>query len=81
LSELKVSAAAMLKKRKISERIRGRFIITRTDPAQKRIQVSDRSRGEVKILEPSSISQIYLWSKSQISHKQCQIGFPDALAV
>ena len=66
---------------KKNERRRGRLIITRTDPTQKRIKVSDRSRGKAKILEPSSISQIHLWSKSQISHKQCQICLPEALAV
>ncbi|HEY9299371.1 MAG TPA: Mo-dependent nitrogenase C-terminal domain-containing protein [Phormidium sp.] len=32
------------------------------DPAQKRIQVSNRSRQQPKILDPSSSSQIYLWS-------------------
>ncbi|AFZ04948.1 hypothetical protein Osc7112_0329 [Oscillatoria nigro-viridis PCC 7112] len=36
------------------------------DPAQKRIPAPDRSRGEIKIFDPSSTSQIHLWSKSQI---------------
>ena len=40
-------------------------LILSFDPAQKRIQVSDRSRHRAKILDPSSSSQIHLWSKSQ----------------
>jgi len=41
-------------------------LILSFDPAQKRIQVSDRSRPRPKILDPSSSSQIHLWSKSKI---------------
>ena len=36
------------------------------DPAQKRIPAPDRSRGEIKIFDPSSTPQIHLWNKSQI---------------
>jgi hypothetical protein len=36
-------------------------------PAQKQIQVSDKSRQQPKILDSCSSSQIHLWSKSQIS--------------
>ena len=43
-------------------------LILSFDPAQKRIQVSDRSRPKPKILDPSSSSQIHLWSKSQIKN-------------
>ena len=39
-------------------------LILSFDPAQKRIQVSHRSRPKPKILKPSSSSQIHLWSKS-----------------
>ena len=49
-------------------------LILSFDPAQKRIQVSDRSRPRSKILDPSSISQIHLWSKSQISNLKSQIS-------
>jgi len=48
-------------------------LILSFDPAQKRIQVSDRSRPRPKILDPSSSSQIHLWSKSQISNLKSQI--------
>src|SRR4028119_1916984 len=41
-------------------------LILSFDPAQKRIQVSDRNRPRPKIFDPSSSSQIHLWSKSQI---------------
>ncbi len=41
-------------------------LILSFDPAQKWIQVSDRSRQQPKILAPSSSSQIHLWSKSKI---------------
>ena len=44
------------------------LLILSFDPAQKRIQVSDRSGPRPKILDPSSRSQIHLWSKSQISN-------------
>jgi hypothetical protein len=36
------------------------------DPAQKRTQAPDSFRGEIKILDFCSTSQIHLWSKSQI---------------
>ena len=36
------------------------------DAAQKRIQVSDRSRQPSKVLDSCSSSQIHLWAKSQI---------------
>jgi len=48
-------------------------LILSFDPAQKRIQVSDRSRPRPKILDPSSSSQIHLWSKSQISNLKSKI--------
>jgi hypothetical protein len=35
-------------------------------PAQKRIQVSDRTRQSPKVLDCCSSSQIHLWSKCQI---------------
>ena len=38
-------------------------------PAQKQIQVSDKSRQQPKILDSCSSSQIHLWSKSQISNR------------
>jgi hypothetical protein len=47
------------------------LLILSFDPAQKRIQVSDRSRPKPKILDPSSSSQIHLWSKSQESGRDC----------
>jgi len=47
----------------------GLLLILSFDPAQKRIQVSDRSRHRTKILAFSSSSQIHLWSKSQISNR------------
>jgi hypothetical protein len=50
------------------------LLILSFDPAQKRIQVSDRSRHRPKILDPSSNSQIHLWSKSQISNLKSQIS-------
>ena len=50
-----------------------RLLILSFDPAQKRIQVSDRSRPKPKILDPSSSSQIHLWSKSQISNLKFKI--------
>ena len=48
-------------------------LILSFDPAQKRILVNDRSRHRFKILDPSSRSQIHLWSKSQISNLKSQI--------
>ena len=36
------------------------------DPAQKPILANNRSRGEAKILDTCSQSQIHLWSKSKI---------------
>ena len=42
------------------------LLILSFDPAQKRILVNDRSRHRPKILDPSSRSLIYLWSKSKI---------------
>ena len=36
------------------------------DSAQKRRQAPDSCRGEIKILDSCSTSQIHLWSKSQI---------------
>jgi hypothetical protein len=36
------------------------------DPAQKQIQAPDSCRGEIKILDSCSRSQINLWSKSKI---------------
>ena len=50
------------------------LLILSFDPAQKRAQVSDRSRPRPKILDPCSRSQIHLWSKSQISNLQSQIS-------
>ena len=50
-------------------------LILSFDPAQKRIQVSDRSRPRSKILDPSSRSQIHLWSKSQISNLKFKIDW------
>src|SRR4028118_1896381 len=50
------------------------LLILSFDPAQKRIQVFDRSRHRPKILDPSSNSQIHLWSKSQISNLKSQIS-------
>src|SRR4028118_1646152 len=41
-------------------------LILSFDPAQKRILVNDRSRHRPRILDPSSSSQIHLWSKSKI---------------
>ena len=41
-------------------------LILRSDPAQKRIQPPDLSCGKIKILDPNSSSQIYLWRKSKI---------------
>src|SRR4028119_761299 len=43
------------------------------DPAQKRIQVSDRSRPKPKIFDPSSRSQIHLSSKSQILRRRARL--------
>jgi hypothetical protein len=40
------------------------------DPAQKRIQVSDRTRQPPKVLDSSSSSEIHLWSKSQIVRRR-----------
>jgi hypothetical protein len=45
------------------------ILLNNHDHAQKRIQVSDRSCEPPKILDPSSSSQIHLWSKSQISNR------------
>jgi len=42
------------------------LLILTFDPAQKRILVNDRSRHRPRILDPSSSSQIHLWSKSKI---------------
>ena len=42
------------------------LLILSFDPAQKRILVNDRRRHRFKILDPSSSSQIHLWSKSKI---------------
>ncbi|CAA9427584.1 hypothetical protein AVDCRST_MAG84-7586 [uncultured Microcoleus sp.] len=36
------------------------------DPAQKRILANDFCRGEIKILDSCSTSQIHLWSKPNI---------------
>jgi len=41
-------------------------LILRSDPAQKRIPAPGLSCGKIKILDPSSSSQIYLWGKSKI---------------
>jgi hypothetical protein len=41
-------------------------LILSFDPAQKRILVNDRSRSKPKILDPSSCSQIHLWTQSKI---------------
>ena len=43
------------------------------DPAQKRIQVSDRTRQPPKVLDSSSNSQIHLWSKSQIVRRRARL--------
>jgi hypothetical protein len=40
------------------------------DPAQKRILANNRSRGEAKILDSCSSSQIHLWSKSKILRRR-----------
>jgi hypothetical protein len=45
------------------------ILLNNHDQAQKRIQVSDSSCEPPKILDPSSTSQIHLWSKSQISNR------------
>src|SRR4028118_1593513 len=50
------------------------LLILSFDPAQKRIQVSDRSRPRPKSLDLSSSAQIHLWSKSQISNLKSQIS-------
>src|SRR4028119_1833771 len=50
------------------------LLILSFDPAQKRILVNDRSRPRPKILDPSSRSQIHLWSKSQISNLKSPIS-------
>ena len=42
------------------------LLILSFDSTQKRIQVSDRSRHRPKILDPSSSSQIHLWTQSKI---------------
>jgi len=42
------------------------LLILSFEPAQKRIQVSDRSHHRPRTLDPSSSSQIHLWSKSKI---------------
>jgi len=44
----------------------GQQLILSFDLAQKWIQVSDRSRQPPKILDPSSSSQIHLWTQSKI---------------
>jgi len=45
------------------------ILLNNHDRAQKRKLVSDRSCEPPKILDPSSTSQIHLWSKSQISNR------------
>ena len=45
------------------------ILLNNHDRAQKRIQVSHRSCERPQILDPSSSSQIHLWSKSQISNR------------
>jgi hypothetical protein len=40
------------------------------DPAQKPILANNRSRGEAKILDTCSSSQIHLWSKSKILRRR-----------
>jgi hypothetical protein len=40
------------------------------DSAQKRIQVSDRTRQPPKVLDSSSSSQIHLWSKCQMVRRR-----------
>ncbi len=40
------------------------------DPAQKRILANNRSRGEAKILDSCSRSEIHLWSKSKILRRR-----------
>ena len=42
------------------------LLILSFEPAQKRILVNDRSRHRPKILDPSSSSQIHLWTQSKI---------------
>ena len=44
----------------------GDFPFIAFNPAQKRTQAPDSCRGEIKILDSCSTSQIHLWSKSQI---------------
>jgi hypothetical protein len=43
------------------------------DPAQKRILANNRSRGEAKILDSCSSSQIHLWSKSKILRRRARL--------
>jgi len=43
------------------------------DPAQKRILANNRSRGEAKILDSCSSSQIHLWSKSKILRRGARL--------
>ncbi len=40
------------------------------DPTQKRILANNRSRGEAKILDSCSSSQIHLWSKYKILRRR-----------
>ena len=42
------------------------LLILSFEPAQKRILVNDRIRHRPKILDPSSSSQIHLWTQSKI---------------
>ena len=48
------------------------------DPAQKRILVNNRSRGEAKILDSCSSSQIHLWTKSKILRQRDSTARPHA---
>ena len=42
------------------------------DPAQKRIQVFDRTRQPPKVLDSCSSSQIHLWSQCQIVRRRAR---------
>jgi hypothetical protein len=48
-------------------------LILRFEPAQKRILVKDSSDHRPKILEPSSSSQIHLWTQSKIENRKSKI--------
>ena len=52
------------------------ILLNNHDHAQKRKLVSDRSCEPPKILDPSSTSQIHLWSKSQISNRLATYLYP-----